>query len=184
MHPPAFNDILENKSNIPNAHAAEEGVELVTEHRKHKRRYTIGRKKLPAWQYYALIAAFALIALFSAYQLLSEGVRSSQTKKEEREIQETIAKSLNLETETAQTPEPTAFVSAAFLLLKNGGKLFLIYPAQSLCDAMCSLRAHRLEPKRLRFVCPAPDLPPIRVLIEARKLGGVGLTVEPPLFVS
>ena len=78
----------------------------------------------------------------------------------------------------------TAFVSAAFLLLKNGGKLFLIYPAQSLCDAMCSLRAHRLEPKRLRFVCPAPDLPPIRVLIEARKLGGVGLTVEPPLFVS
>jgi len=72
------------------------------------------------------------------------------------------------------------FLTAAFALLDNGGKLFLIYPASALCDLFVSLRAHRLEPKRLRFVSTEAGENASRVLVEAKKLGKPGLTVEPP----
>ena len=76
------------------------------------------------------------------------------------------------------------FLQSAFLLLKNGGRLFVIYPAAELTALICALRAHRLEPKRLQFVCPVENARPTRVLIEAQKLAGAGLIVEPPRLIS
>lgn len=73
----------------------------------------------------------------------------------------------------------TEFLSAAFLLLKNGGKLFICYPANLLADLLCALRANRLEPKRLRPALPNATGAPSRVLVEAKKLGKPGLIFEP-----
>lgn len=75
-----------------------------------------------------------------------------------------------------------AMLHAAFLLLKNGGRLFLCYHAAGLAAAMTALHAHRLEAKRLRLVAAGPDRPPRLALIEAKKDGGAGLFVEPVLF--
>ena len=74
-----------------------------------------------------------------------------------------------------------AFLSAAFQLLDNGGKLFLIYPACELSNLFAALREHRLEPKRLRFVYSKPAGEAIRVLVEAKKLGKAGLRIEQPV---
>ena len=72
------------------------------------------------------------------------------------------------------------FLSAAFQLLNNGGRLFLIEQAAALADVTAALRAHRFEPKRMRFLYTKPGAPARRVLIEAKKLGRPGLVVEPP----
>ncbi|MCE5187831.1 MAG: methyltransferase [Eubacteriales bacterium] len=72
------------------------------------------------------------------------------------------------------------FLSAAFQLLCNGGRLFLIYPADALTELLSELRAHRLEPKRMRFLYTKPGMAAKRVLVEAKKLGKPGLTVESP----
>ena len=68
-----------------------------------------------------------------------------------------------------------AFLHAAFLLLKNGGKLFLCWPAERLTDALCALRHNRLEPKRMELTGPAGA--PRLALIEARKLGKPGMKI-------
>ena len=76
------------------------------------------------------------------------------------------------------------FLSSAFALLKNGGKLFVIYPADALADLFVALHKARLEPKRIRFVYSKAGKNALRVLVEAKKDGKPGLVVEPPLFVE
>ena len=76
------------------------------------------------------------------------------------------------------------FLLAAFALLDNGGKLFLIYPASALSNLFAALRAHRLEPKRMRFASAQPGENAARVLVEAKKLGKAGLVVEPPALIQ
>ena len=70
------------------------------------------------------------------------------------------------------------FLDAAFQLLDNGGRLFMVYPASELTELLCALRARRLEPKRMRFVCAKSGGEALRVLVEAKKLGRAGLVVE------
>ncbi len=77
-----------------------------------------------------------------------------------------------------------SFLAAAFQLLDNGGRLFLIYPAAALCDLFSALRKNRLEPKRLRFVYTKPGNDAARVLVEAKKLGRAGLMVEPAVWMQ
>ena len=72
------------------------------------------------------------------------------------------------------------FLSAAFQLLNNGGRLFLIYPADALVDLMQALRTERLEPKRMQMVYSGRQDKALRVLIEAKKLAKPGLIIEPP----
>ncbi len=69
-----------------------------------------------------------------------------------------------------------SFLQTAFLLLKNGGRLYLCYPAAGLADAVCTLRDNRLEPKRMRTE-PAGKRPRL-LLIETKKLAKAGLRVE------
>lgn len=69
-----------------------------------------------------------------------------------------------------------AFLEAAFLLLKNGGKLYMCWPVSGLTDALCLLRARRLEPKALRLVCQGQE--PRLALITAKKLGKSGLKLS------
>ena len=72
-----------------------------------------------------------------------------------------------------------AFLQAAFLLLRNGGRLYLIYPASQLATLFAALRAHRLEPKRARVAVMTALRVPSRMLIEAKKGARPGLVWEP-----
>ena len=72
-----------------------------------------------------------------------------------------------------------ALCAAAGRLLKNGGRFALCHRPERLCDVLCTLRAHGLEPKRLKLVAHSPANPPALLLVEAVKDGRPGLTVEP-----
>ena len=68
--------------------------------------------------------------------------------------------------------------AAAGRLLKNGGRFALCHRPERLCDVLCTLRAHGLEPKRLKLVAHSPAHPPALLLVEAVKGGRPGLVVE------
>ena len=74
--------------------------------------------------------------------------------------------------------------AAAFRLLKTGGRFCLCQRPGRLADVMDALRAHRLEPKRLRFVCQSPEREPWLFLIEGRKDRKPGLSVLPNLWMA
>lgn len=71
------------------------------------------------------------------------------------------------------------FLLAASLLVKNGGRVFVCYPAAQLVDLLCALRAARLEPKRMRLAMVNAAGAPTRVLAEAKKNARPGLVLEP-----
>jgi tRNA1Val (adenine37-N6)-methyltransferase len=75
------------------------------------------------------------------------------------------------------------FVGAAAWLLKYGGVFSLVHLAERLPEISGALIRHGLEPKRLRFVHPHSGDAARMVLIEAKKGGKAGVTVEPPLLV-
>ena len=64
---------------------------------------------------------------------------------------------------------------AAFLLLNNGGTLSLCYPADKLAALFRALDQNRLAPKRLALV--GKNGAARLALVEAKKLGGDGVTV-------
>jgi len=68
-------------------------------------------------------------------------------------------------------------------VLRNMGRLTMVFPAQrmlELCDAM---RRCRLEPKRIRMVCAKVEKAPYLVLVEAMKNAKPSLLWMPPLVV-
>ncbi len=69
-------------------------------------------------------------------------------------------------------------------LLPTGGRFFLVHKPQRLTDLFCTLRAHGLEVKRLRMVKNRADSAPSLVLLEARRGGSAGVTVETDLVLS
>jgi len=73
--------------------------------------------------------------------------------------------------------------AAAAGLLGTGGKFCMVYPAFRMAQALCTLSAHRLEPKRLRLVQERRDTAPSVFLVECRRDGKPGLTVEPTLII-
>jgi tRNA1Val (adenine37-N6)-methyltransferase len=73
------------------------------------------------------------------------------------------------------------FVGAAAYALRNKGRLFLVFLPERLAELFAVLGEAGLEPKRLGFVHSRPGEPAKTVLVEARKNGGPGLAVEPPL---
>lgn len=68
--------------------------------------------------------------------------------------------------------------AAAGRLVKNGGRFSLCHRPERLADVICALRAHNLEPKRLRLISHGPGYPPSLLLIEAARQGRPGLRVE------
>ena len=68
-------------------------------------------------------------------------------------------------------------------LLKNGGRMALVYPAAGLLDLMCALRGARLEPKRVQLVQDRPGAQPKLALLDAVKGGGSQLHWLPPLVL-
>lgn len=69
--------------------------------------------------------------------------------------------------------------AAAGHLTRNGGRFALCHRPERLADVVCALRAHGLEPKRLRLISHGPEYPPSLLLIEAVRQGKPGLKIEP-----
>jgi tRNA1Val (adenine37-N6)-methyltransferase len=75
------------------------------------------------------------------------------------------------------------FLAAAAWLLRQGGRVAVIYPATRMVEILCRMRAARIEPKRLRMVHSRRDGVAVFALLEGRKGGGEELIVEPPLVL-
>lgn len=68
--------------------------------------------------------------------------------------------------------------AAAGRLVKNGGRFSLCHRPERLTDVLCALRAHNLEPKRLKLTAHGPDHPLSLLLVETVKQGRPGVVIE------
>ena len=74
--------------------------------------------------------------------------------------------------------------NAADWALKYGGDFYLVHRPERLSEIFCTLTAHGLEPKRLRMVQYRQGSAPNLVLIESRRGGKPGLSIEAPLLLT
>lgn len=74
--------------------------------------------------------------------------------------------------------------AAAAFSLRDGGRLCLCQRTTRMAEILSEVRNAGLEPKRLRLVQSTPNKPPYLFLLECRKAGGVGLTLEPVLLLN
>lgn len=75
------------------------------------------------------------------------------------------------------------FFAAAERLLQWGGRFCVVYRPERLTALLTTATHHHLEPKRLRFVQKDAFSAPSLLLLECRRGGRPGLTVEPPLLL-
>lgn len=73
--------------------------------------------------------------------------------------------------------------AACAAVLRNMGRLSMVFPAQRMLELLDAMRNHRLEPKRIRMVCAHVDKPPYLVMVEAMKNAKPQLLWMPPLVV-
>lgn len=73
--------------------------------------------------------------------------------------------------------------TASAWLLKFGGKFCVCLRPERLCELMCKMNAAGIEPKRLRTVSKRDGFAPWLVLVEGRRGGKPGMTVEPQLNI-
>lgn len=74
-------------------------------------------------------------------------------------------------------------VKSAQLLLKNGGRLAMVFPAFRMLELFDTMRQVKLEPKRVRLVYPDEKTPPNILLAEAVKGARSQLHWLSPLIV-
>jgi len=73
--------------------------------------------------------------------------------------------------------------SAAAYLCRWGGAFAVVHRPERLADVFSSLRAHGLEPKRLRMVQHRAQSAPNLILLEGRRGGKPGMRIETPLLL-
>ncbi len=74
-------------------------------------------------------------------------------------------------------------VKTAGIMLKNRGRLCVVYHPERLCELITLMKTRSLEPKRLRFVHSCKGDGARMMLIEAVKDAAPGMKALPPLFV-
>jgi len=74
-------------------------------------------------------------------------------------------------------------IKTARIMLKNRGRVCVIYHPDRLSELITLMKSHSLEPKRLLFVHSHKGDEARMVLVEAVKEGSPGLKVLPPLFI-
>lgn len=74
-------------------------------------------------------------------------------------------------------------IREAALLLKPGGKFFMVHRPFRLPEIFRVMMEYKMEPKRMRLVYPFADKEPNMVLIEGVRGGKSRMTVEKPLIV-
>ncbi|MHB8384502.1 MAG: tRNA1(Val) (adenine(37)-N6)-methyltransferase [Candidatus Binataceae bacterium] len=75
------------------------------------------------------------------------------------------------------------FIRAARRYARTGGRVAFVFAASRSAELIATMRSHRLEPKRIRFVHPRAELAASAILIEARVGGGAEVIVEAPLVL-
>lgn len=68
-------------------------------------------------------------------------------------------------------------------VLKDKGNLCLVHRSDRLMEILGVLRKNNLEPKRIKFIHETIEKESTLVLIEAQKLGKVGLKIDRPLIL-
>lgn len=68
-------------------------------------------------------------------------------------------------------------------VLRNMGRLYIVFPAQRMLELFDALRKARLEPKKIRMVCAKVEKAPYLVMVEAMKNARPQLLWMPPLVV-
>lgn len=76
-----------------------------------------------------------------------------------------------------------SLLSISSSLLYKKGRLYVIYPSKRLGELIYIGKINKLEPKRLRFVYPKKGEGSNLFLAEFIKEGGVGITIEKPLYI-
>lgn len=84
----------------------------------------------------------------------------------------------------ARMGEVTPFVAATRAILGKRGRACFVYPANDFARLLADFQAHGLQPKRARFVHPAPNERARVVLVEVLAGKPGGLVVEAPLVES
>lgn len=74
-------------------------------------------------------------------------------------------------------------VQAAHRVLRNSGRLVMIFPAERIIDLIFQMRSSSIEPKHLQMVYSEIDMGATLVLIEGRKGGRPGMQVARPLTI-
>jgi tRNA1(Val) A37 N6-methylase TrmN6 len=74
-------------------------------------------------------------------------------------------------------------ISAARVLLKDNGRLFMIHRPERLADIFTLMRKYKIEPKRVKMIHPKMGKAPNIVLVEGQRDGGAYLKWEAPLYV-
>ncbi len=75
-------------------------------------------------------------------------------------------------------------VSAAAWLLRYGGHLYMVHRADRLCDVICTMREHKIEPKRLKFLHPTPYRAPNLILVDGMAGANPSLKIEEPIYIN
>ncbi len=75
------------------------------------------------------------------------------------------------------------WLASAAAILKNQGRITLVFPAPRMLELLDSMRQYRLEPKRLRMVCGKADKAPYLLLVEGMKNARPMLHWLAPLIV-
>ncbi|MFI5353391.1 MAG: tRNA1(Val) (adenine(37)-N6)-methyltransferase [Candidatus Binatales bacterium] len=73
------------------------------------------------------------------------------------------------------------FIGAAARYARFGATIAIVFAASRSAELIALMRAHGLEPKRIRFVHPRLGLPASTILVAASKGGGIEVKIEPPL---
>ncbi len=71
----------------------------------------------------------------------------------------------------------------AALLLKSGGRFYMVHRPHRLAEIITALKTYKLEPKRMKLVHPFVDKEANMVLIEAVRGGKSMMKVEAPIIV-
>ena len=75
------------------------------------------------------------------------------------------------------------FCACANRILKHGGYFYVVYRPDRLIDLICALRDNNLEPKRVAFIHSNTGSAPSLALIQAKKGGKSGFTIESPIYI-
>ena len=75
------------------------------------------------------------------------------------------------------------FVAAASRYARHGGRVAFVFTARRAAELISTMRAKKLEPKRIRFVHPRIAMPASVMIVEARVGGGIEASIEPPLIL-
>jgi len=75
-------------------------------------------------------------------------------------------------------------ISMSNYLLKNKGRIYLVYKSSKLIKLITTLKKHNIEPKTIRFIHHQPEKVSDLVLLEGVKSGKGELKIENPLFIK